>query len=89
MKVLKPSDLPGLSREVCDWVALGVYSLYELPTDEPRYVLLTSQWAEFYFLSSRGDIMLPPKPVASVAELKLGAPVAVLRERRDVRMHVD
>ena len=86
MKTLKPSELPGLPREVCALVADGVYSLYELSTDEPRYVLLTSQRAEFYFLSSCGDLVPASTPVKSVADLKLGAPVTVLGERGGVRL---
>lgn len=88
MKVLKPGELPGLPREVRALVADGVYSLYELPTSEPRYVLLTSQRTEFYFLSSHGDLVPSPKPVASAAELDLGTPVTVLGERGGVRMNV-
>jgi hypothetical protein len=88
MKVLKPGELPGLPREVRALVADGVYSLYELSTSEPRYILLTSQRTEFYFLSSHGDLMPPSAPVSSVADLLLGTPVTVTDERGGVRMNV-
>lgn len=88
MKTLMPAELPGLPREVRALVADGVYSLYELTTEEPRYVLLTSQRTEYYFLSSRGDLMTPPSPVKSVSDLKLGAPVTVVGEGGGVRMNV-
>jgi hypothetical protein len=83
MKVLTPTDLPGLPSAASDLVADGVYSLYELPTDEPHYVLLTSRWARFYLLSSRGDLMPVPNTVKSVSDLKLGDAVIIVSERGD------
>ena len=88
MKVLKPDELPGLPREVRALISDGMYSLYELPTSEPHYLLLTSQRTEFYFLSSHGDLMPPSTPVSSVADLLLITPVTVTDERGGVRINI-
>ena len=78
---MKIVELPGLPSQVCALVADGVWSLYELTTAEPRYVLLTSRRTEYYFLSGRGDLMQPATPVKLVADLELGVPVTVVVDR--------
>lgn len=88
MKTIMSAELPGLPGEVRALIADGVYSLYELPTDEPRYVLLTTQRNEFYFLSEQGNLVSAPSSVRSIEDLKLGAPVTVVGERATPRVNV-
>jgi hypothetical protein len=85
---VKLAELPGLPSEVRSLVADGVWSMYELLTEEPRYILLTSRRTEYYFLSSCGDLM-QPTPVKSVADLELVVPVTVIGERGGIRVTLE
>lgn len=88
MKTIMSAELPGLPGEVRALIADGVYSLYELSSDEPRYVLLTTQRNEYYFLSHKGELVPAPAHVRSIDDLKLGAPVNVVGERAMPRINV-
>ena len=88
MKTLKSTDLPGLPQQVRALIAEGVYSLYELTTETPRYVLLTAKGAEFYFLSATGQLVNGPPNVQSPKDLTLGSPVMVAAEGDSPRLNV-
>lgn len=57
MKTLRPEDLPALPSEIKALVREGVYSLYEIRNPGARYLLLTKDRNEFYFLSAAGDVV--------------------------------
>jgi len=86
MKTLAPSDLPNLPREALTLVADGVYSMYEISSGEPRYVLIASRRTEAYLLSSRGDFLAP---VGSIAEIQIGTPIVVIGVHGGVRVSAD
>ncbi len=87
MKTLKQTDLPGLPAEVRALVADGVYSLYELARETPRYILLT-KGAEYYFLSENGDLVGAPANVKSLSDIKLGSPVTIPAATGSPRLNI-
>jgi len=81
MRILTPTELPGLPAEVCALVADGVYALYELDENERgrfgqavRYVLMTTQQAA-YLLSNQGALIAEES--RHTVEPRLGAPVTM------------
>jgi hypothetical protein len=87
MKTAKASELRSLPQQVRALIAEGVYSLYELHSDLPRYVLLTAQ-GDYYFLAESGEVVPPPMHVRSLADVHLGSPVTVSGDPGSPRLHV-
>lgn len=88
MKTLKSTDLSGLPQQVRSLIADGVYSLYEMGFESARYVLLTANGAEVYFLSENGDLVSGPPNIKSAKDLKLGAPVMIAADSASPRLNV-